>query len=154
MSRHRNIRNLTADAEYDNDYDEEYGDEYEEVPELTDEQEEDMQLAMVKVRSLLDDSTAFTDAKIRETLWYYYFDVDQAVDWLLQEQAKMNKKAATTSAAKSKSNTTGKASTSSVQKGAKQATPTAQKPFKFDRPSPDDVVLAAQSQRGRNQGDS
>jgi hypothetical protein len=43
-----------------------------------------MQLAMVKVRSLLGDDTVFTDAKIRETLWYYYFDVEQTVDWLLR----------------------------------------------------------------------
>jgi hypothetical protein len=49
---------------------------------------------------------------------------------------------------------TGKSAKSNSHKGTKQATSTAREPFKFDSPSPDDVVLAAQSQRGRNQGDS
>jgi len=44
---------------------------------------ETMEVCLAKVRQLLDHSTEITDSEIRETLWYYYFDIDQTVSWLL-----------------------------------------------------------------------
>ncbi|KAI9596797.1 P-loop containing nucleoside triphosphate hydrolase protein [Syncephalis fuscata] len=108
-----------------------------------------MQLGTVQVRSLLGDEISITDEKIRETLWYYYFDINQTVDWLLQEQIKAKKQSiATTTTTKSK-NTSDKRQDNS-RKETKQALAgqqQQQKTFKFDSPSPDDVVLKAQSQR-------
>ena len=36
-----------------------------------------------RTRGLLGDAPGLTDEKIQETLWYYYFDVEQTVAYLL-----------------------------------------------------------------------
>jgi hypothetical protein len=42
-----------------------------------------MELKVVETRQLLGDEHEIKDAEIRDTLWYYYFDVQQTVSWLL-----------------------------------------------------------------------
>lgn len=42
-----------------------------------------MEARLLDVRCLLGDQHDIKDAEIRETLWYYYFDVEQTVAWLL-----------------------------------------------------------------------
>jgi HBS1 N-terminus len=36
-----------------------------------------------EVRRLLGDHHDIPDKEIRETLWYYYFDLEKSVEWLL-----------------------------------------------------------------------
>ena len=36
-----------------------------------------------EVRQLLGDHHSIPDKEIRETLWYYYFDLEKSVQWLL-----------------------------------------------------------------------
>lgn len=47
------------------------------------------------VRSLLGDfaTSDLTDKQIKDSLWYYYFDADKTVAWLLEEKEKAVKKA-------------------------------------------------------------
>jgi HBS1 N-terminus len=42
-----------------------------------------MKKKIAEVRELLGDSRSIKDSEIRETLWYYYFDVEQTLSWLL-----------------------------------------------------------------------
>ena len=36
-----------------------------------------------QVRQILGDTPGINDSEIKETLWYYYFDVEQTISWLL-----------------------------------------------------------------------
>lgn len=47
-----------------------------------------MEAGVVKIRQLLGEQNPIADAEIRETLWYYYFDVEQTVSWLLGTSSK------------------------------------------------------------------
>jgi hypothetical protein len=38
---------------------------------------------LIEVRQLLGDQHNIPDKEIRETLWYYYFDLEKTVAWLL-----------------------------------------------------------------------
>ncbi|RKP04881.1 HBS1 N-terminus-domain-containing protein [Thamnocephalis sphaerospora] len=117
MSRHRNVRNLTAEDIYDDEYDESYDNEGQEVPELNDEQEEEMQVAVAQVRSVLGEDAPVTEKSIRSALWYYYFDVDDSVAWLLGELEKSKpkqKKAAAKPAAQRKEQPQTKPATAKV----------------------------------------
>ena len=42
-----------------------------------------MEANLAKVRQLLGDQDYIAESEVRETLWYYYFDVEQTVSWLL-----------------------------------------------------------------------
>ena len=42
-----------------------------------------METKVAKVLQLLGDNQGIKESEIRETLWYYYFDVEQTVSWLL-----------------------------------------------------------------------
>ena len=42
-----------------------------------------MEARILEVRDLLGDQHDIDDTEIKETLWYYYFDVAQTVSWLL-----------------------------------------------------------------------
>ncbi|EPY53838.1 elongation factor 1 alpha like protein [Schizosaccharomyces cryophilus OY26] len=75
MSRHRNIKNLDL-AEYD----------YEDEPaqeELTDEQEEQFREAIAAVQETLD-GLPVTTKEIADTVWYYFFDVEKSINYLLK----------------------------------------------------------------------
>jgi hypothetical protein len=42
-----------------------------------------LQTRLNEVRQLLGDHHDIPDKEIRETLWYYYFDLEKSVAWLL-----------------------------------------------------------------------
>jgi hypothetical protein len=42
-----------------------------------------METKVAKVLQLLGDNQGIKESEIRETLWYYYFDVERTVSWLL-----------------------------------------------------------------------
>ncbi|CAA21259.2 Dom34-Hbs1 translation release factor complex GTPase subunit Hbs1 [Schizosaccharomyces pombe] len=89
MSRHRDVKNLDLD---DYELDEEPGEE-----ELTEEQEEEFRSAVATVRETLL-GVPISEKEIADTVWYYYFDVEKSVNYLLQ-------KASSKAGAKEKQNT-------------------------------------------------
>jgi hypothetical protein len=45
---------------------------------------EQLETGLAQVRSVLGESSVqFSDKEIKETIWYYYFDTEKAIDWLL-----------------------------------------------------------------------
>jgi hypothetical protein len=42
-----------------------------------------MAAKLKEVRQILGDTPGIKDSEIKETLWYYYFDVEQTISWLL-----------------------------------------------------------------------
>ncbi|KAF9341803.1 HBS1-like protein, partial [Linnemannia elongata] len=110
MSRHRNVRNLDIDDVLDDGYDDE---DYAEEQTMTAEEQAQMADATEDVKSMLG-SAKVTIKEIQDALWYYYFDVDQAAVYLLDELSKKQK--ATTAAATKKA--------SSVPKPAQSGTAT------------------------------
>jgi len=42
-----------------------------------------MAAKLKEVRYILGDTQGITESEINETLWYYYFDVEQTISWLL-----------------------------------------------------------------------
>jgi hypothetical protein len=42
-----------------------------------------MATKLKEVRRVLGNTPGIKDTEIKETLWYYYFDVEQTVSWLL-----------------------------------------------------------------------
>ena len=44
-----------------------------------------MAAKLKEVRQVLGNTPEIKDAEIKETLWYYYFDVEQTVSWLLSK---------------------------------------------------------------------
>lgn len=53
-----------------------------------------MDSGLAHVRSLLGpaESSGYSDKEIKDSLWYYYFEADKVVNWLLEERAKAEKK--------------------------------------------------------------
>ncbi|KAF9189708.1 HBS1-like protein [Haplosporangium sp. Z 767] len=96
MSRHRNVRNLDIDDVMDDGYDE---DDYDENT-MTAEEQVQMANATDEVITMLGDSKVST-REIQDALWYYYFDVDQTVVYLIDELAKKQKAAAAAAVKKS-----------------------------------------------------
>ncbi|KAN0120239.1 P-loop containing nucleoside triphosphate hydrolase protein [Hyaloscypha variabilis] len=117
MSRHKLIKNLDLDDELD-EFD--GGEDYDDGAggeELSEEDQEQMRLGTIAVREVLPEaSSGVTDEEIHESLWHYYYDVEKSVAYLASKHAP--KKVV------KKEN---------VKKGTVQG------------PSPDDVVMAAQS---------
>ncbi|KAK6507867.1 Hsp70 suppressor, GTPase facilitates ribosomal subunit dissociation [Arthrobotrys musiformis] len=132
MSRHKMVRTMNLVDELD-DYDGE-DDYYEEEEEgMSSDDKARMADGLRRVREVIgSDVPSITNEKIEETLWYYYFDVEKSITYLLNQvgatEKKKQKKAAVPEP---------KAPTQKAAIKAKQA---------FDVPSPDDVVIAAQSQ--------
>ncbi|KAF9970706.1 hypothetical protein BGZ73_006548 [Actinomortierella ambigua] len=79
MSRHRNVRNMDLDDVMDDGYDEE---DYIEEPAMTEEEHAQMAEATEDVLEMLGNSKV-SIKEIHDALWYYYFDVDQAVSYLV-----------------------------------------------------------------------
>ncbi|KAG0276328.1 HBS1-like protein, partial [Linnemannia gamsii] len=100
MSRHRNVRNLDLDDVLDDGYDDE---DYTEEQAMTAEEQAQMADATEDVKAMLG-SAKVTIKEIQDALWYYYFDIDQAAVYLLDELAK-KQKAATAAATKKASST-------------------------------------------------
>jgi elongation factor 1 alpha-like protein len=42
-----------------------------------------MSKGLKRVREVLDASSGITDDEIRDALWYYYFNVEKTVNWLV-----------------------------------------------------------------------
>ncbi|KAG0200265.1 HBS1-like protein [Mortierella sp. GBA30] len=89
MSRHRNVRNLDLDDVMDDGYDE---DDYIEEQAMTAEEQAQMAEATEEVLSMLSGAKV-SMKEIQDALWYYYFDVDQAAVYLIDELAKKQKAA-------------------------------------------------------------
>ncbi|KAG0223816.1 Hsp70 suppressor, GTPase facilitates ribosomal subunit dissociation [Actinomortierella wolfii] len=98
MSRHRNVRNMDLDDVLDDGYDEE---DYMEEPAMTEEEQAQMAEATEDVLEMLG-NTRVSIKDIQDALWYYYFDVDQAVSYLAAK--KVTASTPSTPAAKQPSN--------------------------------------------------
>ncbi|KAF9347262.1 hypothetical protein BGX26_001248 [Mortierella sp. AD094] len=96
MSRHRNVRNLDLDDVLDDGYDEE---DYTEEQPMTEEQQAQMADATEEVKAMLG-SAKVSIKEIQDAVWYYYFDVNKAAVYLIDELAKKQKSAAPVAAAK------------------------------------------------------
>ena len=42
-----------------------------------------METKLNEVRHLIGNRHTIEDSEIRETLWYYYFDIQETISWLL-----------------------------------------------------------------------
>ncbi|KAF8138145.1 hypothetical protein EV363DRAFT_1427096 [Boletus edulis] len=82
MSRHRLVRNIDIHAELDDAAFDDDGDD------LTEEQHAQMESALEHIRAIVGDeaTSGLDDAIIRDTLWEFYFDIEQSVPRLLEEQ--------------------------------------------------------------------
>ncbi|KAG6378415.1 hypothetical protein JVT61DRAFT_12670 [Boletus reticuloceps] len=82
MSRHRLVRNIDIHAELDDAAFDDDGDD------LTEEQHAQMESALEQIRAIIGDeaTSGLDDAIIRDTLWEFYFDIEQSVPRLLEEQ--------------------------------------------------------------------
>ncbi|KAI1079899.1 HBS1 N-terminus-domain-containing protein [Whalleya microplaca] len=118
MSRHQAYRNY----DYENDLDEYEGDDYlDEEEELSPEDRAQLEAGTAEIRAALgNESSKITPQQIQEALWHYYYDVDKSIAYL-----------------------TSKFIAPPVQKPVKGIV---SDKIKGESPSPDDVVLTAQSQ--------
>ncbi|KAF9170598.1 HBS1-like protein [Mortierella sp. AD011] len=89
MSRHRNVRNLDLDDVMDDGYDEE---DYAEEQTMTEEEQAQMADATEEVKQMLGNAKV-SIKEIQDALWYYYFDVNQAAVYLIDELTKKQKSA-------------------------------------------------------------
>ncbi|KAF9263668.1 hypothetical protein L218DRAFT_999528 [Marasmius fiardii PR-910] len=85
MSRHRYIKNLNISDELDDDALSDGGEE-----DMTAEQQLQMIDALEHVRQVIgeEDISGMSDNEVKETIWYYNFDLEESVNWCLQEQGK------------------------------------------------------------------
>ncbi|KAF9958967.1 HBS1-like protein [Mortierella alpina] len=136
MSRHRNVRNLDLDDVLDDGYDEE---DYAEEQAMTSEEQAQMAEATGEVQAMLGGAKV-TVKEIQDALWYYYFDVDQAAVYLIDELAKKQKAASAvvkkTSAPKSMQSGTATPTGTSKSSAAKASKPAAAPSTTHD----DDIV--------------
>ncbi|KAI1314573.1 HBS1-like protein [Mortierella claussenii] len=96
MSRHRSVRNLDINDVLDDGYDEE---DYVEEQPMTEDEQAQMADAIVEVKEMLGGAKV-SIKEIQDALWYYYFDVNQAAVYLMDELEKKQKSAATAAAKK------------------------------------------------------
>ncbi|KAG1198815.1 hypothetical protein G6F70_005463 [Rhizopus microsporus] len=93
MSRHRAIRNLDINDVLDED-DYESSFEEEEVQDEFDESQltnEDLDLlyeGLDYIHAAIGKNDVLSDRQIKETLWYYYFNKEDTLDWALEEISK------------------------------------------------------------------
>ncbi|CAG8600763.1 12929_t:CDS:2 [Funneliformis mosseae] len=94
MSRHRAIRNLTAEAvlaESEYYHDDEYFD-YEDNSELSQGDKAKMDNGKKIVRDVIGQVDEISDKDIEDALWYYYYDTKDTITYLLDELHKSKKK--------------------------------------------------------------
>ncbi|OLL26649.1 HBS1-like protein [Neolecta irregularis DAH-3] len=80
MSRHRAVRNLDVGDVLAESCEDEH-------TEMTEEEAEQLENAYSQTCQTLD-GTGISEKEIKDALWYYYFDVHKAIDWLLIQQVK------------------------------------------------------------------
>ncbi|KAJ8086336.1 hypothetical protein PM082_005159 [Marasmius tenuissimus] len=85
MSRHRYVKNLNIADELEDDALSDGGEE-----EMTAEEQLQMNDALEQVREVIgeEDISGLPDSEVKDTIWYYHFDVQESIDWCLQEQQK------------------------------------------------------------------
>lgn len=82
MSRHRFYQNY----DYQKDLDDLDGDEEEEEEELSPEDQAQMTAATAEVKSKLGiQASKVTTQQIQESLWYYYYDIDKTIVYLVSK---------------------------------------------------------------------
>ncbi|KAK0242422.1 hypothetical protein EDD85DRAFT_288059 [Armillaria nabsnona] len=83
MSRHRDVRNINLDDELDDDALSDGGDE-----ETTEQEQAELDAAFEQVRDIIgdEDTTGISEHEIKEYLWERFFQVDQTIQWALDEQ--------------------------------------------------------------------
>ncbi|KAF8923466.1 hypothetical protein EDD21DRAFT_227730, partial [Dissophora ornata] len=120
MSRHRMVRNLDLDDVLDDGYDEE--DYIEEQP-MTEDQQAQMAEATEEVKAMLGGAKV-TIKEIQDALWYYYFDVNKAAVYLIDELAKKQKAASPAAVKKTTTPKTSQSGTATpTGTGAKSSAP-------------------------------
>ncbi|RPB16851.1 hypothetical protein P167DRAFT_479922 [Morchella conica CCBAS932] len=90
-----------------------------------------LNVGLRKVREILGNEVA-TDKEIQESLWYYFFDVEKTVNYILKLRRCSHRAPYIISLARALTNR---------QEKSQKSAPTSA----FSGPSPDDVVVAAQS---------
>ncbi|CEP16060.1 hypothetical protein [Parasitella parasitica] len=83
MSRHRAVRNLNIDDILDEDDYEEFDQDQIDETEMSNEDLDKLDDGLAHVYSVIGDDTILTAREIKEALWYYYFDREEAVNWAL-----------------------------------------------------------------------
>lgn len=85
MSRHRFIRNININDELEVDALSDGGDD-----ELDQAAYDSMMDGLERIREAIgpEQGSGISDREIKDTLYYYEFDVQQSIDWLLEEQAR------------------------------------------------------------------
>ncbi|KAF7731825.1 HBS1-like protein [Apophysomyces ossiformis] len=93
MSRHRNVRNLDIEGVLEEDH---YSDEYDEneldETQLSNEDVEALEEGLAYIRGMVQNSDFIPDVEIKEALWYYYFDKEETLNWVLDKVAKEEKR--------------------------------------------------------------
>ncbi|KAI7870745.1 P-loop containing nucleoside triphosphate hydrolase protein [Spinellus fusiger] len=90
MSRHRAVRNLDIDdvldeGDYEDDLDE---------AQMSAEDLDALEDGLIYVYSVVGEDIPMTNVEIKEALWYYYFDREETVKWVLDQVSKAKAKAA------------------------------------------------------------
>lgn len=92
MSRHRAVRNIDLDEELaEDDFDTE-DNPYEDISEEDHIQLEDALVQLVGLIGTPGDESGFTEREMKDALWNSYFDVDQALNSLVEERSKRESK--------------------------------------------------------------
>ncbi|KAJ2649542.1 hypothetical protein IWW40_003040 [Coemansia sp. RSA 1250] len=87
MSRHRAIKNLNIEEELDDGADEDF---YDELNDMSEEDALRMHSGVQSIKAALGADCGISDEKIKETLWYYYFDESASIAWLKSKQSNAN----------------------------------------------------------------
>jgi elongation factor 1 alpha-like protein len=93
MSRHRAVRNLNLEDELDDDAD--FGGEEKQYEDISEEDRLQLEDALAQLSSLIGtpgDGSGFTEREMKDSLWDSYFDVDQALNGLVEERSKREAK--------------------------------------------------------------
>ncbi|KAM0752360.1 hypothetical protein T439DRAFT_206400 [Meredithblackwellia eburnea MCA 4105] len=87
MSRHRLVKQLDLAEEMDDEaFDEDYGEE-----DMSPEDQAKLESATTEVFRRLGANTVIDKRDVKDALWNYYFDVDQSIAYLKEEQRKKEK---------------------------------------------------------------
>ncbi|KAJ3797507.1 hypothetical protein GGU11DRAFT_745172 [Lentinula aff. detonsa] len=86
MSRHRYVKNLNIEDELDDDALSDGVDE----EEMTTEQQLQMNDVLEEIRNVIgeEEISGLPDSEIKETIWYYNFDISESIQWCLDQQEK------------------------------------------------------------------
>lgn len=92
MSRHRAVRNIDLDEELAEDSFGEEDNPYEDISEEDHIQLEDSLAQLVTLIGTSGDESGFTEREMKDALWNAYFDVDQALNALVEERSRRESK--------------------------------------------------------------